>query len=372
MKSSPVINGMLNAANMVERYRFSQKQADDLLILWIIHSNLPFSVTSSPYFQSLMQYLNNKFQIPWSPNTIKSRILSRFESQRTELAHVMQHAISQIHLSFDGWTSPHHTMAILGIIAHFTAQSGRRVNPVIGLRLLEGSHTGANMAEVILEVLQHYGVAEHIGYCVADNASNNDTLVKALGEDLIFSTHLYDASQRRLRCVGHVVNLVVRAFWFGDVDRALLQDMIVVTSDTMAQWRLMGPWGKAHNITIYSLASPQRRQELKRLGGITVLQRDNATRWNSGYNMIKSMLRNRDAIDVFCTRHSDLEDDRLDPEEWEQLSDAIAILEPFQSATLRMESDFAEIHNILVELDFLRSTLTAVLRKYQPNPHCHI
>ena len=84
------------------------------------------------------------------------------------------------------------------------------------------------------------------------------------------------------------------------------------------------------------------------------------------------MLRNRDAIDVFCTRHSDLEDDRLDPEELEQLSNAIAILEPFQSATLRMDSDFAEIHNIPVELDFLRSTLTAVLRKYQPNPHCHI
>jgi hypothetical protein len=37
MKSSPIMNGMLTAANMVERYRFSQKQADDLLILWIIH-----------------------------------------------------------------------------------------------------------------------------------------------------------------------------------------------------------------------------------------------------------------------------------------------------------------------------------------------
>ena len=246
------------------------------------------------------------------------------------------------------------------------------MNPVIGLRLLQGSHTGANMAKVMLEVLRQYGVAEHIGYCVADNASNNDTLVNALGEDLIFSTYLYDASQRRLRCVGHVVNLVVRAFWFGEVDRALLQDIILVTSDTIAQWRRMGPWGEARNIAIYSLASPQRHQELKRLGGITVFQRDNATRWNSGYTMINSMLRNRDAIDVFCTRHSDLEDGRLDPEECQQLSDAIAILEPCQSATLRMEIDFSEIPNNLVELDFLRSTLTAVLRKNQPNPHCHI
>jgi len=176
--------------------------------------------------------------------------------------------------------------------------------------------------------------------------------------------HVRSVRPKETQAIGaNPVPTVVRAFWFGEVDRALLQDLIVVTSDTMAQWRQMGPWGKAHNITIYSLASPQRRQELKRLGRITVLQRDNATHWNSGYNKIKSMLRNRDAIDVFDTRHSDLEDDCLNPEEWEQISDVIAILEPFQSATLRMESDFAEIHNILIELDFLRSTLTAVLRK---------
>lgn len=50
--------------------------------------------------------------------------------------------------------------------------------------------------------------------------------------------------------------------------------------------------------------------------------------------MIKSMLLYHVAMDVFCTHHSDLQDDRSDPEESEQRSAAIAILEPFQSATL--------------------------------------
>jgi len=59
-------------------------------------------------------------------------------------------------------------------------------------------------------------------------------------------------------------------------------------------------------------------------------------------------------------------------EDWEQLADAVTILEPFHSATLRMEGDFAELHTILVELDFLRTTLTNVLQKYQANPHLHI
>jgi hypothetical protein len=53
------------------------------------------------------------------------------------------------------------------------------MNPVIGLRLIEGSHTGANMADVVTRVLREYGVQEKLGHFVGDNASKNDTLVMA-------------------------------------------------------------------------------------------------------------------------------------------------------------------------------------------------
>jgi hypothetical protein len=196
-------------------------------------------------------------------------------------------------------------MAVLGIIAHFTSHTGRRMNPVIGLRLLEGSHTGANMAGVVSELLQEYGIQDRLRYFMGDNASNNDTLVRALADEQVSGEHHYNPQEHHLHCVGHVMNLVVKAFWFGEVDRMILQDTVIVTLDTIAEWRNMGPWGKAHNITTYVLASPQRRQEFKRLGGDTMLHRDNATRWNTGYKMLQSMLRNRDAVDVFCLRHTE-------------------------------------------------------------------
>jgi hypothetical protein len=47
----------------------------------------------------------------------------------------------------------------------------------------------------------------------------------------------------------------------------------------------------------------------------------------------------------------------------------VSILEPFHAATLYMKGDFSELHNILVELDFLRTTFTKVLQKYQGNSH---
>jgi len=371
--TSPIISSLVNAAKMFDKQRFSQKVADDLLLLWIIHANIPFSVTSDHRFQALLQYLYDRNQIPRSPTTIKQRILNRFRVLQPRIAELMQQAVTHIHLSCDGWTSPHQTMAVLGVIEHFTSHAGKRMNPVIGLRLLEGSHTGANMAGVVSELLQEYGIQDRFGYFMGDNASNNDTLIRALADEQVSGEHHYNPQEHCLCCVGHVINLVLKAFWFGEVDRMILQDTVIVTRDTIAEWRKMGPWGKAQNITTYVLASPQRRQEFKRLGGDTMLHKDNATRCNTGYTMLQSMIRNRDAVDVFCLRHTDqLEDDRLSVDDWEQLADAVTILQPFHSATLRMESDFSELHNILVELDFLRATFTSVLQKYQANPLLHI
>jgi hypothetical protein len=175
------------------------------------------------------------------------------------------------------------------IVGHFTSEGGIFMNSMIGLLSLESSHTGSNMGQVIMEILREYGVGEMLGCIMGDNATNNASLVTALAEEQVDGTYHYDAGEHRLRCVGHVINLAVKPFWFGEVANALLQDTVIVTHDTMAEWRKMGPWGKAHNITIYVVASPPRSQKFKRFGGTTILHRDNTTWWNTAYIMIQSI-----------------------------------------------------------------------------------
>jgi len=86
------------------------------------------------------------------------------------------------------------------------------MNPVMRLCTLERSHTGANMAEIVMKVLREYGIEEKLGYFVGDNANNNDTLVRHLAEAEVEGNRLYDASEYRLRCVGHVIYPSVKAF----------------------------------------------------------------------------------------------------------------------------------------------------------------
>jgi len=71
--------------------------------------------------------------------------------------------------------------------------------------------------------------------------------------------------------MGHVLNLCIQAFWFGDSGGSQnLLDVVVVTDETMGLWRKLGPWGKAHNITVYIHSAVQRKQQLKRLGAETL------------------------------------------------------------------------------------------------------
>jgi hypothetical protein len=54
-------------------------------------------------------------------------------------------------------------------------------------------------------------MGSNLGYFVLGNATNNDTCLKVLA--VWFPM---DVGRRRLRCVGHIINLVVRAVISGE------------------------------------------------------------------------------------------------------------------------------------------------------------
>lgn len=72
-----------------------------------------------------------------------------------------------------------------------------------------------NQAEVIKDIIQGYKPHNRIGYFVSDNASNNSTAIDLL--IAYFLPHLTPKQRlgRRLRCLGHVIQLSAKAFLHG-------------------------------------------------------------------------------------------------------------------------------------------------------------
>lgn len=142
------------------------------------------------------------------------------------------------------------------------------------MRRVQGSHSGENIAVVVSNILEEFAISQKIGFFVTDNATNNDTAVAAICSTLRLKG---SPCRRRLRCLGHIVNLAAKSFLFDDeaaLQRAFNFDIEKVKGlkievkhalEVLAFWRRRGSVGKLHNLIIWIRRTSQRREAFIRL-----------------------------------------------------------------------------------------------------------
>jgi hypothetical protein len=267
-----------------------------------------------------------------------------------------------VHFTFDLWTSPNHR-SFLGVVGHWVDADGNLHNTLLGLRRFYGAHTGANQAAYFWQVAKEFSLTKKIGYFTLDNASNNDTALVIIGNMLKGIGVSFDPIRRRLRCFGHVINLVVKAFLWGvDVD-AFEQDIASYQElekevEELITWRKRGPMGKLHNICVWICRTPQRRdmfeekvkQQLGHITNAKVPIVGSITRWGGDYDGLKRAFLLREPIEEFIAaaiRNNKEERDsknlqaacldELSHEEWDELRCIMDILEPFKKWSLKLQ-----------------------------------
>ena len=175
----------------------------------------------------------------------------------------------------------------------------------------------------------------------------------------------------RLRCIGHVVNLIVQAFLFlkeEDEQEMVLydqEDLLVEEPEEKKQKERansirtrMGVMGKVHNIVVHIRSSPQRTAEFKRDAQRTI-PLDNRTRWNSWYTMIKVLLQTEvtNVVRNYTARHvtsSTLDKrDELTNQDLTLLRTIKGYLEVFESATLFLQGQQATIERVYEAMDII-------------------
>ncbi|EJP61390.1 restless-like transposase [Beauveria bassiana ARSEF 2860] len=174
---------------------------------------------------------------------------------------------------------------------------------VLGIPELVERHSGENIAADIIDIIRSFGTEDKGRYFTLDNAANNDTAMREIAQELHF-----DAVRWRVRCVGHILNLVVKSLLF-EKDVEAFEDT-VAKGEALARaahdtWVRRGPVGKAHNFAVWvhrsdvltllrqiqqdSFAAADNDEIGKQRPFDVVI--DNDTRWLSQYYMIKRLVR---------------------------------------------------------------------------------
>ncbi|RKK70590.1 hypothetical protein BFJ68_g18383, partial [Fusarium oxysporum] len=184
--------------------------------------------------------------VPWGRTATKKDLEDILISKKAAVKEELKNAVTQIHLSFDLWTSPN--------------------SRLLAFKRQIGSHAGENnIAYTIRNVVRNWGIDCKLGVSICDNAASNDVCLRNLYTTLDASITRADTEARRMRCFGYILNLVAQAFLYGD-DAASFElqseayDMLERVEEDLEHWRAKGPVGKLHNIVKFIRASPQRTE----------------------------------------------------------------------------------------------------------------
>ncbi len=345
-------------------------------INWITHDDMAFSQAESSFLRDLLLHSSKDIEalLP-KANTVRAWIMSAFQSRRVDVKASLQSARSRIAISFDGWSSPNDLM-LLGIVGHWIDKEKQQRHALLALTPLEGHAGEEDLSPALQQCIDYYGIGNKLGAFQMDNADNNDTCMRSLAQQ-----YPINVDEQRLRCFGHVVNLVVKALLFGEGLSGFKKELDGATNlDQYKIWRQEGAIGKLHNLVVYVTRSAQRAlaftkaqeevaDELIEVCRCLRLQRDTGVRWNSVYTMIERALKLEQALTLYSARwqkpkdtHYNLKDDMLDQQDWEELRHFKNLLNPFHRITKRLEGHGNEgshgcVWEVLPAFDYLFNIL---------------
>ncbi|KAG9375994.1 hypothetical protein A1F94_013260 [Pyrenophora tritici-repentis] len=225
---------------------FSTSRFQDALKDWVVADNQSLRVIETPQFRAMIAAVSPLAEaLLWrSHQTLHDHIITEYNTYIPAVANYLREARSLIHVSFDNWTSTGGQYAFTGLCVHYLNSEGKLVDHLLGLPELHGAHTG-----IILPLQQQ----QYFGYLALTT--------RGLAEEFGFI-----ASERRLRCCCHILNLSAQLVIWGK-DRSAYENEAAHLEEEekyMDEWRKYGPVGVLFDV-IASICTPQTRQLLERL-----------------------------------------------------------------------------------------------------------
>ena len=188
---------------------FNQHDFEEYFLKAFLATNLAFNCSNNLAFRRVFKYIRPGVEIP-SPTTL-TRHLKRLGNSTVDDIRTGLPAEGKISLAADTWTSPN-KLAFLAIVAYWISDSWQLEEVLIGFEEIKGSHTGANMAGIINDVLAKYGIQDRILGFTTDSASNNRTLTEALNNAWSLLSVEWCQLENHIPCMAHVVQLILGAF----------------------------------------------------------------------------------------------------------------------------------------------------------------
>ncbi|KAH0766223.1 hypothetical protein KY290_002212 [Solanum tuberosum] len=363
----PIIGGNKGDVVVVP-WKFDQEECRKALCRMVIIDELPFRFVEKEGFKQFMKVAQPCFHIP-SRTTVTRDCFDLFYEEKHKLMAVFKEAQQRVSLTTDTWTSIQRINYMV-ITAHWIDKNWTLHKRIINFCPIS-SHRGEDLGKSISKCLHEWGL-HRIFTVTVDNASSNSVAITELSKQLTkWGTNLMGGSHLHIRCMAHIVNLIVQdGTKEANVCIERVRQAVRYIRQSPARWKKFQECCENENLTKKSLCL------------------DVPTRWNSTYMMLNRVIEYEGAIVEYADRDIglalhlkfvDIVDKNstgtLLSSDWEGVKRITKFLEMFFNLTLKISGSryvtsnlhFLEICQVGVYLNQLISNEDHVLAKMAEN-----
>ncbi|KAL0151535.1 hypothetical protein M9458_053187 [Cirrhinus mrigala] len=242
------------------------RRITESIAMFICKDIRPYAVVENDGFRNMIHTLEPHYIIPSRKFFSETVVPTLYNNIKSEVINSLGRS-RRVALTCDAWTS-RATESYVTVTAHHITDDWSLLSHVLQTRAMYESHTGANVAELLHNVVTEWNIAEKDPVLVTDNATNMACAAQLTG-------YLH------VRCFAHTLNLASQ--------RALKLPAVA---------RLLGRIRRATGFFHRSAVGLHTLQEKQKLLDLPVhrLITDVSTRWNSVHDMVERFLEQQPAI----------------------------------------------------------------------------
>ena len=315
-----------NPDGTVRNFTYDANVQREGLCRLIASNDLPLGFGESDGFVEYIQTCHNPNYRPVSRQTTSRDIKKLYKTDKEKIKEEFSTCTFSVSLTSDIWTG-RAKQDYISVVTHYVNEHWHLQKRVIGFELIDVAHSGPNIAEAILKVVNDFNLADKVFSITLDNASANTSAMNTLTP--IFSIYVASFLMHQ-RCACHIINLIAKS--------AL---------------HLCEPHVEVIRIAIsYFSHSTQRITNYKRyclaIGCVPhKYNSDMPVRWNSTYLMLKAVIRDRVQLNGFINANYGVEP-LISEETWHVITALTAFLELFYDATVTLSGVYYPTSPLMV------------------------